>query len=351
MSNQDFTSRFQERIFTVDNTTAYSYYRLDIINHSGTILQLADWKLNTMPENPGESASQQFVIQDAGNGYYRLFNKNSDMLMEIIDDGVYAPGTRVRQMPDFDQEGALWKFIDVDSVHSFDCAGIINGTATLDKCGLCVGGTTGLDSCNSTAILYSNCNFTGTVTGLGEGSYKLTDLISHGFSDNALSSIKTEDEYAVQLFDDDDFNGTSVLIQNNDTCLSDISFDNKTTSLIVGLKASIDCAGYIGGSAYFDHCGTCVGGTTGLDSCATSVENAVTEKIDLYPNPVDRLLNLNLDQEWAGCTIKILNMEGIMTWNGYFENKPLDVANLPSGVYMIQIIRNNQVAILRFVKK
>lgn len=48
-SNQDFPSRFRRREFTFTNTTAYSYYRLQMTNNSGTILQLAEWELYGVP--------------------------------------------------------------------------------------------------------------------------------------------------------------------------------------------------------------------------------------------------------------------------------------------------------------
>ncbi|WP_221409790.1 carbohydrate-binding protein [Pseudochryseolinea flava] len=44
-SNEDFPNRFQKRMFTFTNTTSYNYYRLNLTNNSGTILQLAEVEL------------------------------------------------------------------------------------------------------------------------------------------------------------------------------------------------------------------------------------------------------------------------------------------------------------------
>src|SRR5690606_36971048 len=44
-SGQDFASRFQTRSFSFSNTTAYTYYRFNFTNNSGTILQLAEFEL------------------------------------------------------------------------------------------------------------------------------------------------------------------------------------------------------------------------------------------------------------------------------------------------------------------
>ncbi|MBN1410181.1 MAG: carbohydrate-binding protein [Spirochaetales bacterium] len=44
-SGEDFPNRFQTREFTFTNTAAYTYYRLNMNNNSGTILQLAEWEI------------------------------------------------------------------------------------------------------------------------------------------------------------------------------------------------------------------------------------------------------------------------------------------------------------------
>jgi hypothetical protein len=48
-SNQDFPTRLQRREFTFTNTTAYTHYRLQLTNNSGTILQVAEWELFGVP--------------------------------------------------------------------------------------------------------------------------------------------------------------------------------------------------------------------------------------------------------------------------------------------------------------
>ncbi|MBN1409563.1 MAG: carbohydrate-binding protein, partial [Spirochaetales bacterium] len=44
-SGEDFPNRFQLREFTFTNSSSYNYYRLNMNNNSGTILQLAEWEL------------------------------------------------------------------------------------------------------------------------------------------------------------------------------------------------------------------------------------------------------------------------------------------------------------------
>jgi hypothetical protein len=48
-TNQDFPNRFQTRAFTFTNTTSYMYYRFNMTNNSGTILQLGEIELFGTP--------------------------------------------------------------------------------------------------------------------------------------------------------------------------------------------------------------------------------------------------------------------------------------------------------------
>ncbi|MBN1412687.1 MAG: carbohydrate-binding protein, partial [Spirochaetales bacterium] len=44
-SGEDFPNRFQLRTFSFTNSASYNYYRLNMTNNSGTILQLAEWEI------------------------------------------------------------------------------------------------------------------------------------------------------------------------------------------------------------------------------------------------------------------------------------------------------------------
>lgn len=46
---EDFPSRLQRRVFNISNTTAFSYYRFNFTNNSGTILQVAEVELFGIP--------------------------------------------------------------------------------------------------------------------------------------------------------------------------------------------------------------------------------------------------------------------------------------------------------------
>ena len=52
-TNQDFPDRFQTRAFTFNNSTGYTYYRFNMSNNSGTILQLGEIELFGTPTGAG----------------------------------------------------------------------------------------------------------------------------------------------------------------------------------------------------------------------------------------------------------------------------------------------------------
>ncbi|GIV33216.1 MAG: hypothetical protein KatS3mg031_0751 [Chitinophagales bacterium] len=106
-------------------------------------------------------------------------------------------------------------FTIIDQPNTTDCAGVLNGTAFMNACGICVGGTTGLPANQG-----MDCN--GTCNG-------------------------------------------SAYLNECGVCVGG------TTGL--NANAGKDCAGVCNGSASIDDCGICAGGTTGItpnadkDSC------------------------------------------------------------------------------------
>ncbi|ATL47936.1 hypothetical protein COR50_12580 [Chitinophaga caeni] len=84
-SNEDFPNRYQTREFTFTNLTAYQYYRLQMSNNSGSILQLAEWEIFTattvgadITDFSGGAISDQYnVTGNEGNA-------------KVIDNNTYS---------------------------------------------------------------------------------------------------------------------------------------------------------------------------------------------------------------------------------------------------------------------
>jgi hypothetical protein len=84
-SNQDFPYRFQTRTFTFSNSTGYTYYRFNMNNNSGTILQLAEIELFGTPAAMISSNSQCPALKKGNNciqpGHAFSFSNNHSSLV------------------------------------------------------------------------------------------------------------------------------------------------------------------------------------------------------------------------------------------------------------------------------
>jgi hypothetical protein len=80
---------------------------------------------------------------------------------------------------------------------------------------------------------YQNCDYGGTKTKLGIGSYTASQLAALGITDNDISSLYIPAGLKVVLYDNDNFTGTSKQLTADQACLSNLSFDNMTSSLII----------------------------------------------------------------------------------------------------------------------
>ena len=79
--------------------------------------------------------------------------------------------------------------------------------------------------------VYRDCSFGGAAVSLPAGDYTLATLKSYGINNDDISSIKVNSGFKIQLFNDDNFAGTTTTISSNDDCLVDNGFNDLTTSL------------------------------------------------------------------------------------------------------------------------
>ncbi len=144
-----------------------------------------------------------------------------------------------------------------------DCAGVSGGTAFVDGCGTCVGGTTGLTADTTDSDL--------------DGTLDCND-------DCPDDANKTEPGICGcgSADTDSDSDGTADC---NDGCPDD---PNKTQPGECGCGFvegnCSDCAGVVNGAAFFDDCGNCVGGTTGEEPFTTDSDgDGTVDCNDLCP--------------------------------------------------------------------
>jgi len=121
----------------------------------------------------------------------------------------------------------------IQETDEVDCSGVAGGSASIDLCGKCTGGSTGVVGC------VADCN------GVVEGNSVEDNC---GTCDEDPSNDCTQDCVGIW--------GGAAVLDNCGTCDDDPSND-----------CPRDCAGVDNGSAYLDECGNCVGGNTNEVPC------------------------------------------------------------------------------------
>tara|TARA_R110002073_G_scaffold230984_5_gene392086 strand:+ start:3946 stop:6693 length:2748 start_codon:yes stop_codon:yes gene_type:complete len=81
-------------------------------------------------------------------------------------------------------------------------------------------------------------------------------------------------------------------------------------------------------------------------------DNEISKSIKVYPNPVEDRLNLNMPAELSNnASFVINNILGQNVMRGSLENNQVNVNNLDTGMYFIQISSNGKKGVKRFIKK
>jgi lysophospholipase L1-like esterase len=191
-----------------------------------------------------------------------------------------------------------------------DCAGVQNGQAYYDDCGICVGGTTGLEPCNGGGQAEDACSFDGTVdvnnpgfTGEGfvnfennvgstmqfniqcisEGIHSFEIVYANGGTTSRPMSLtigsevltvdflqttnwQTWESVTVTANFQQGVSQCELVAQNADGGPNIDKFLFSDTDLSFG-SCTTDCEGVFGGTATLDECGICSGGHTGIEPC------------------------------------------------------------------------------------
>ncbi len=81
-------------------------------------------------------------------------------------------------------------------------------------------------------------------------------------------------------------------------------------------------------------------------------DNEISKSIKVYPNPVEDRLNLNMPAELSNnASFVINNILGQNVMKGSLENNQVNVNNLDTGMYFIQISSNGKKGVKRFIKE
>ena len=178
----------------------------------------------------------------------------------IIDDVLVTAGVHELRLT-AENGGFGINYIDFELKGIVDCAGQLNGTATVDDCGVCGGDNTSCIDCfgviNGGAV-EDNCGVCGgdgstckDCDGVFGGGAMLDEcgICSGGQTGIEPNSICTDCN--------GDMNGTAAI----DAC----GVCSGGLTGIITNSSCKDCEGVMDGNAILDDCGICTGGTTGIE--------------------------------------------------------------------------------------
>lgn len=198
----------------------------------------------------------------------------------------------------------------------YDCAGVEDGEATLDDCGICSGGTTGITACTDALQGEDYCDAIGVQEAsnagfIGNGYLNFENILASNstwniYSENGGTAIigvryanggSTARAMSVSVNGSSQTNlnasptggwttwNTENISLNLDAGVNTLVFTATTSDggpnidLLAltdpNLKTgycTTDCNGVFGGTAFTDDCGTCVGGSTGKEACTQDCE-------------------------------------------------------------------------------
>lgn len=243
-----------------------------------------------------------------------------------------------------------------------DCAGVANGSASFDDCGVCSGGTTGIAP-NSTCS--QDC------AGIWGGTAAVDncDVCSGGSTGITPNSTCTQD--CAGIWDGnasiDNCNvcsGGTTGITPNSTCTQDCNgvwggtaFEDNCGNCVASQQEACtqDCFGDWGGSAAFDACNDCAGGNTGITPVtdptlciATSLDEDLKHNIQVYPNPAVREFTVKAEGDFS---YKLYTISGVLILAGQGEGQVNIGGDLVSGTYLLEVLtETTDVYITKVVK-
>lgn len=228
-----------------------------------------------------------------------------------------------------------------------DCAGIEGGTASIDECGICSGGTTGIEA-SSPQTWYADIDN----DGLGDPAVSLEDCIQPiGYVANANDECPID--AANTCHDPKDCNG----VINGTASIDDCDVCSGGNTGIAPNSSCIDCAGTINGDAYYDHCNVCVGGSTGLEECViTELPNPENGTMDvhIHPYPFKDWVRLTFNNTVQIETITLQDLQGTQigfTLQGGGNQWELRNIQGPSGTYVLKVITDQGVVIENILRQ
>lgn len=345
-----------------------------------------NWNTNvtgnaTLSLKNGGQAIDSWLIDEVSMNY---FSFNIDYLMYDLTDGYSFELTTVN-------ENAHSNSFEIIEGCPLDCNNEYNGLASIDDCGVCSGGSTGIsinsscvDECSDPILVYTstfqapntgdltlddNLNTRWSAEGDGEWILykfpcprKVENLRIAFFSGDVRTSTfeVTVSSDSLSWISLGEFTSSGISLELEDFLVNSgktkylkiigkgnsVSLWNSYTEVDFEYSLENDCFNELGGLAIIDSCGLCSEGNTGIEaelnpnSCTITSTNNLFETIEVFPT----ILN-------SGDEVNIQNYEGLVKLfnaNGQLiklekNSSSLSTSGVQPGYYFMQIVDKNQV--------
>jgi hypothetical protein len=244
-----------------------------------------------------------------------------------------------------------------------DCNSTWGGKAVTDNCGRCVEGTTGQIACTPLMELEEACRFDGVTESVNAGfsgiSYvNIPNVIGSEITfDISSTSAKTVQLYVRYANGSVDTRPVKVML-NGIQAIGSVPFESTTAwteweyqAIQLNLKVGSNIISMVSltdaGGANFDAVSI---NTTGLSKgqCSiTSLDAVKNFSTEISPNPFSSELNIKSVQT---TDYKVISLDGKLLEQGTISGEKQIGRMLPKGVYLLQLIIDNQIETLTIIK-
>ena len=237
-----------------------------------------------------DSYAQQWSLIDVGSGYLNIQNRLTGKSLQPLNSGTANNTAVITYTTDLSQQSQQWQFVGYSVPTSITPSLSVNGRdwMQIDRAFLNIGDTlllkgqapgsgtwrwtgpkgfsasgpevlisniqikqagrytvtytngNGIESFTAINItvpaavkLYQNCDYTGWKAEFGAGAYTSADLVSAGGLNNDASAVRIEPGHLVTFYDNDNFQGPTLVKTADVTCLVSDGWNDRVTSMII----------------------------------------------------------------------------------------------------------------------
>ena len=177
---------------------------------------------------------------------------------------------------------------------------------------------------------------------------------SYAWSTGAITpsiNVNAEGTYTVTITDAKSCQTTSSIVIN----VLDVRCGNDNSKVQVCHNGSVICVASSAVDTHLNHgdkLGSC---TAAISSVPVSfeLEKPASYKVELYPNPVSDILNIQVSKLEAGARVSLFNLGGVEVLSQSLRqaSQAVNISKLQPGVYVIQIINGTQISKQKLIKE